>query len=69
MNNLHFQVLYRQWPFGSDTEWLCKLANSGQAVPVFMSSMSIVAIALDRYRCIIQPDLTQVMFCFKKCEQ
>ena len=27
---------------------------SGQAIPVFMSSMSIGAIALDRYRCIMQ---------------
>ncbi len=31
-----------------------------QAIPVFMSSLSIVAIAVDRYRCIIQPDLRQV---------
>ncbi len=55
-----WEVLYRRWPFGESTVWLCKLVNAGQATPVFMSSLSIVAIALDRYRCIIQPDLTQL---------
>jgi hypothetical protein len=46
---LLFQILYRRWPFGPDTEVLCRLANAGQHTPVFMSSLSIVAIALDRY--------------------
>ena len=43
---LHFQVLYRKWPFGKETEWLCRLANSGQATPIFMSSFAIMAIGM-----------------------
>ena len=52
--------MYRRWPFGPETQWLCRLANAGQAVPIFMSSLAIVAIACDRYRCIIQPEKRQL---------
>ena len=43
-----FQMLYEKWPFGPDTEVLCRLANAGRETPVYMSSMSIVAIAIER---------------------
>ena len=54
------QVLKRKWPFGRETEWLCRLAAAGQATPIFMSSFAIMAIAVDRYRCIMKPELTQL---------
>ncbi|TRY73362.1 hypothetical protein TCAL_06016 [Tigriopus californicus] len=54
-----WDVLSRKWPFGEDLEWLCQLAHSCQGTPVFMSSMAIVAIAADRYRCIMQPERPQ----------
>eukprot|EP00095_Tigriopus_kingsejongensis_P003900 maker-scaffold296_size217904-snap-gene-1.18 protein:Tk03900 transcript:maker-scaffold296_size217904-snap-gene-1.18-mRNA-1 annotation:"NPYLR8" len=54
-----WDVLSRKWPFGEDLEWLCQLAHSCQGIPVFMSSMAIVAIAADRYRCIMQPERPQ----------
>ena len=57
---LSLQILYRQWPLGRETEWLCRLAKSYQTTPMFMSSFSIMAIALDRYRCIMQPDKRQL---------
>ena len=44
------QVLYRKWPFGRETEWLCRIANSAQDTPMFMSSFAITAIAADRFR-------------------
>ncbi len=34
----------QKWPFGKDLEWLCKLAQTGQGIPVYMSSMAIAAI-------------------------
>jgi len=52
----NLQVLYRRWPFGPGTELLCQFANACRATPVFMSSFAIGAIAVDRYRCILQPD-------------
>ena len=42
-----------KWPFGPETEWACGFVVSAQAVPLFMSSMAIVAIAWDRYRCVL----------------
>ena len=48
MSSLFFQMLYEKWPFGPDTEVLCRLANAGRETPVYMSSMSIVAIAIER---------------------
>ena len=42
-----------KWPFGPETKWACGFVVSAQAVPLFMSSMAIVAIAWDRYRCVL----------------
>ena len=49
-NQIFSQVLYRKWPFGRETEWLCRVANSAQDTPMFMSSFAITAIAMDRFR-------------------
>ena len=42
-----------EWPFGPNTQWLCGFVVSAQSVPLFMSSMAIVTIAWDRYRCVL----------------
>ena len=42
-----------KWPFGPETQWLCRFVVSAQALPLFMSSMAIVTIAWDRYRCVL----------------
>ena len=49
-----WDLLFANWPFGMHTQWLCRVTVSAQHVPLFMSSMAIVAIALDRYRRVIQ---------------
>ena len=49
-----WDLLFANWPFGPNTKFLCRIVVCGQAVPLFMSSMAIVAIAWDRYRCVIQ---------------
>lgn len=49
------EIVSRYWPLGDDTEFLCKLFGGLQAISVFVSSMSITAIALDRYQVIIYP--------------
>lgn len=48
-----WELLFERWPFGRDTKFLCRMVVSGQVVPLFMSSMAIVTIAWDRYRCVI----------------
>lgn len=53
--NLPFQLHYQltdQWAFG-DT--LCKVIMPTYGVPVFVSSMSILMIAVDRYMLIVHP--------------
>ncbi len=49
-----WELLSEKWMFGYDTLWLCRMVMSAQAVPLFMSSMAIVAIAMDRYRSVVQ---------------
>lgn len=53
--NLPFQLHYQltdQWAFG-DT--LCKVIMPTYGVPIFVSSMSILMIAIDRYMLIVHP--------------
>ena len=47
-------VLTRYWPFGEDTENLCRMVKTSSAVAVYLSSMTLTAIAVDRYHCIVQ---------------
>ncbi|XP_037077138.1 neuropeptide F receptor-like [Pollicipes pollicipes] len=49
------EILSRYWPLGAGTDFLCKLFGGLEAVSVFVSSMSITAIALDRYQVIVYP--------------
>ena len=41
------------WPFGSDTEILCKVTKSASAAVVFSSSLMIILIAVDSHRQIV----------------
>ncbi|XP_037071844.1 RYamide receptor-like [Pollicipes pollicipes] len=45
-------ILLRRWPFG---EAMCCLVSFTQAVSVFVSAFSLIAISVDRYRAIIYP--------------
>ena len=44
-------LLYN-WPFGT---WMCRLVSYSQAVSVFISAYTLVAISIDRYIAIIYP--------------
>ena len=45
LRNLYFFFICSgKWPFGMDRKWLCQLSLSCKDVPVFLSSMAIVAI-------------------------
>ncbi|XP_037083902.1 RYamide receptor-like [Pollicipes pollicipes] len=45
-------ILLQHWPFGSV---MCWLVSFSQAVTVFVSAFSLIAISVDRYRAIIYP--------------
>ena len=47
-------ALTRYWPFGKDAENLCRMVKTSSAVAVYLSSMTLTAIAVDRYHCIVQ---------------
>ncbi|XP_076040341.1 neuropeptide F receptor-like [Oratosquilla oratoria] len=48
------EVLSQYWPLG-DVPFLCKLVGTLQATSIFVSTISITAIALDRYQVIVYP--------------
>ncbi|XP_018011085.1 neuropeptide F receptor-like [Hyalella azteca] len=48
------EIVPQYWPLG-DTPFLCKLVGTLQATSIFVSTISITAIALDRYHVIIHP--------------
>lgn len=43
------EILSKYWPLG-ENEPLCKLIGTLQATSIFVSTISITAIALDRYQ-------------------
>ena len=51
-----WEMLFEKWPFGEDAHILCSLMMAAQKFPIFLSSMAIVAIGYDRYRCVITPE-------------
>lgn len=53
-------ITLKYWPLGVDMGWLCKAVGCIQCTAVFLSSSSIVLIALDRYRYILHPQATQM---------
>ena len=46
-------ALTKFWPFGMQTQILCKVTKSASAAAVFSSSMMIIIIAIDSYRQIV----------------
>ena len=46
-------ALTKFWPFGLETEIMCKFTKSASAAVVFSSSMMIIVIAIDSYRNIV----------------
>jgi len=48
------EIVNNHWPLG-DSAVSCKVAGGLQAVSVFVSTISITVIALDRYQLIIYP--------------
>ena len=48
------EIITKYWPLG-DSVISCKLAGGLQAVSIFVSTMSITAISLDRYQLIVYP--------------
>ena len=52
-------VLTKYWPFGRETLFLCRVAKAGPCFAVYYSSFAVVAIAVDRHRCIVHSDSKQ----------
>ena len=53
-------ALTKFWPFGSQTEILCKLSKSASAAVVYATSMIIIIIAIDSFRQISCPSEHQL---------
>ena len=53
-------VLTKFWPFGSSTLFFCRVVKSSPCFAVYLSSITIVVIALDRYRFVVHSNLTQL---------
>lgn len=48
------EILTRYWPLGHNV-FICKMIGTSQAISIFVSTLSITAIALDRYQVIVYP--------------
>ena len=50
-------MVSESWPLDDDqtSEILCSLSMAAQKFPIFLSSMAIILIGWDRYRCVITP--------------
>lgn len=53
-------VLTKYWPFGSNTLFLCRAVKAFPCSAVYLSSITIVIIALDRYRFIVHSSAAQL---------
>ncbi|XP_021961262.1 neuropeptide F receptor [Folsomia candida] len=53
------QIVTAYWPFGN-YDFLCKSISSLHAISIFVSTISITAIALDRYHVIVYPTKASV---------
>ena len=56
-------ALSKYWPWGPDNDVLCKISHSLPTTLVFMVSVIIIIIAVDRYRCIVVRTQTQLDRC------
>jgi len=50
------EMTLEKWPFGKHAQTLCSMMMAAQKFPIFLSSMAIIAIGWDRYRCVITPE-------------
>ncbi|KAL0277525.1 UNVERIFIED_CONTAM: hypothetical protein PYX00_004776 [Menopon gallinae] len=48
------EILTRYWPLGHNS-FFCKIIGTSQAISIYVSTLSITAIALDRYQVIVYP--------------
>ncbi|XP_055376961.1 neuropeptide F receptor isoform X2 [Condylostylus longicornis] len=55
------EILTKYWPLGNFT-FVCKIMGTLQAVSIFVSTISITAIALDRYQVIVYPTRDNLHF-------
>ena len=53
-------ALTKFWPFGRETELMCRLTKSASAFVVYSTSMLIILIAVNSYRQIVRPLDTQL---------
>ena len=53
-------ALTKFWPFGFETQIICKVTKSASAAVVYSSSMMIIVIAIDSYRQIVHASETQL---------
>ena len=53
-------VLTKYWPFGQSSTHLCRAVKASPCFAVYLASLTIVVIALDRYRCIVHSTKKQL---------
>ena len=53
-------VLSKYWPFGLDSATLCRSVKAAPCFSVYLSSFTIMAIALDRHRSIVNSTKAQL---------
>ena len=53
-------VLTKYWPFGQSSPHLCRAVKASPCFAVYLASLTIVVIALDRYRCIVHSTKRQL---------
>ena len=53
-------ALSKYWPWGDQTDWLCKISRTAPTTLVFMVSFIITVVASDRYRCIVLRNHSQM---------
>ena len=53
-------VLTKYWPFGQSSHLLCRTVKAAPCLAVYLASLTIVVIALDRYRLIVYSNQSQL---------
>ena len=53
-------VLTKYWPFGQSSTHLCRAVKASPCFAVYLASLTIVVISLDRYRCIVHSTKKQL---------
>ena len=55
-----WSVLSKYWPYGPNSAAFCRIVNSAPVFSVYLSSFTIVVIAVDRYRSIVSSTAAQL---------